>query len=87
VNGPGHWRQAERLISRPRLSDPENLIITPSPEVIALAQVHATLALTAATLGRGSLTPAGRHEWQTAIDPEYAAGQDTSPAGPAGGTA
>ena len=31
------------------MSDSENLIVTPSPEVIALAQVHATLALAAAT--------------------------------------
>jgi hypothetical protein len=77
VNGPGHWRQAERLISRPQMSDSENLIVTPSPEVIALAQVHATLALTAATLIRGSLslTLADWHEWLTAIDPEYAAEQ------------
>jgi hypothetical protein len=41
---------------------------------LARAQVHATLALTAATMTRVTpLTPADRHEWMKAIDPEYAA--------------
>jgi hypothetical protein len=44
--------------------------------MIARAQVHAALALTAATLIRSGLTPADRHEWMKAIDPEYAAEQD-----------
>ncbi len=45
------------------------------------AQVHATLALTAATLVRSGLTPADRHEWMKAIDPEHfePAEQDAPP--------
>ena len=42
---------------------------------LARAQVHATLALTAVTLAAciRSLTPADRHEWLKATDPDYAA--------------
>ena len=44
---------------------------------LARAQVHATLALTAAVIaGSVTLSPADRHEWMKAIDPDYAAGQD-----------
>jgi hypothetical protein len=41
--------------------------------MIALAQAHATLALTAAVIAGTALSPADRHEWQKAIDAEYAA--------------
>lgn len=87
MTGPGHFRHAENWLykaERPSArGGPET-----AESCAAIAQVHATLALTTATLVRGSLslTPADWHEWQAAIDPEYAAGQDTSPAGPAGGT-
>ena len=42
---------------------------------LARAQVHATLALTAATLVRSGLTPTDSHEWMKAIDDDYAAEQ------------
>lgn len=75
MNGPSHYREAERQIA------PETLIRCRPGSAefdahIAVAQVHATLALTAATMARNMpLMPAGRHEWQKAIDPEYAAEQ------------
>ena len=44
---------------------------------LARAQVHATLALTAAVITGTArkLQPADRHEWRKAIDPDYAAEQ------------
>jgi len=44
---------------------------------LARAQVHAVLALTAATVATyaAAMTPADRHEWRKAIDPDYAAEQ------------
>ena len=44
---------------------------------LARAQVHATLALTAAVIAASAhrLQPAHRHEWLKAIDPDYAAEQ------------
>ena len=51
MTGPEHYREAERLIST--TVEKDGLIGTPHPHVLALAQVHATLALAAATaLGR-----------------------------------
>jgi hypothetical protein len=43
--------------------------------MLARAIGHGLAALTAATMTRAGLTPADRHEWLTAIDPEYAAEQ------------
>jgi hypothetical protein len=40
VNGPAHFREAERLLAWK----------TPTSDVLARAQVHATLALAAATV-------------------------------------
>jgi hypothetical protein len=76
VNGPAHWREADLILT----GDPCEYGCPHSGcshelRMIARAQVHATLALTAATIGRGSLTLADRHEWQMAIDPDYAAEQ------------
>ena len=50
MNGPNHYKEAERLIHRAGGSDPEL-----ASQYLAEAQVHATLALAAATLhsGRG----------------------------------
>jgi len=44
---------------------------------LARAQVHATLALTAAVITGTAhrLQPADRHEWLKATDPDYAAEQ------------
>ena len=45
---------------------------------LARAQVHATLALTAAVIAGTAhrIMPAIRDEWLKAIDPDYADGQD-----------
>jgi len=43
---------------------------------LARAQVHATLALTAATLVRSGLAPADRLAWMEAIDPDWDDKQD-----------
>jgi hypothetical protein len=47
VNGPEHYAEAERLLALPDVGagdDPRD------PVIVAAAQVHATLALTAASL-------------------------------------
>jgi hypothetical protein len=76
VNGPQHFANAESDLEHAAHASDKGR----TDDVtywLGCAQVHATLALTAATIGRGSLsmTLAGRHEWQKAIDPEYAAEQ------------
>lgn len=76
MNGPGNFREAALiLVSDPCSYSCPHAGCAHEMAMIARAQVHATLALTAATLGRGSLTLADRHEWQMAIDPQYAAEQ------------
>lgn len=49
MNGPDHYLEAQRLIHRAGGSDPES-----ASQYLAEAQVHATLALAAATLHSGS---------------------------------
>lgn len=55
MNGPQHYREAERLIAAVTLDgthpDGSPFIRSDEPQTIALAQVHATLALAAATAG------------------------------------
>jgi hypothetical protein len=50
VTGPEHYREAERLLIG-RQDPYSKAIYTPSTDVIASAQVHATLALAAPALG------------------------------------
>jgi hypothetical protein len=74
VNGPEHYANAESdLDNAARASDKGR-----TDDVtywLGCAQAHATLALAAAVAGGADLKPADRHEWQKAIDPEYAAEQ------------
>lgn len=49
MNGPDHYREAERRISEARRGSPDYV-----PLLMAEAQVHATLALAAATLHSGN---------------------------------
>ena len=51
MNGPGHYLRAERLISNSYLADVDQDVVE---LILAEAQVHATLALAAATLHSGS---------------------------------
>jgi hypothetical protein len=78
VTGPEHFGHAGTWLFKAKHPDARSDAET-AGSCAAIAQVHATLALTAATIGRGSLTPADRHEWQTAIDPQHAAGQAAPP--------
>lgn len=74
MTGPEHYKHAENWLYKAEQPSARGGTET-AESCAAIAQVHAVLAFTAATIGRGSLTPADRHEWQTAIDPEYAAEQ------------
>ena len=53
MTGPEHYREAERLIAAVTMDsthpDGSPVIRSDEPETIALAQVHATLALAAST--------------------------------------
>jgi hypothetical protein len=55
MTGPEHYREAERLLN----------LITPQPDVIAVAQVHAALALAAAAVTE----PVDRDRWYEVIWP------------------
>jgi hypothetical protein len=66
MTGPGHYKEAERLMSlephqRTENGEPDN------PAILALmaeAQVHATLALAAAVVdGPAVMRPEDRDEW------------------------
>lgn len=78
MNGPQHWREADLILTGDADPCSYGCPHNGCPHEMAMltrAQVHATLALTAATMVRSGLTPADRHEWLKAIDPEYAAEQ------------
>jgi hypothetical protein len=86
MTGPEHYKQAEQLLGD--IARADGIIVIANPHALAAAQVHATLALAAATIAVTWLNPADRHEWQKAIDPEYdaavaaARAAATDPAGP-----
>jgi hypothetical protein len=77
VNGPANYREATAITEDARCDyGCPHTGCTHEMAYLLRALVHSVQALTVAVLGRGSLTLADRHEWQTAIDPEYAAEQD-----------
>lgn len=51
MNGPEHYREAERLLAEAAVEGAEGTHFV-RPENLTAAQVHATLALTAATAAR-----------------------------------
>lgn len=68
MNGPEHYAKAERLITPHVLEDAETLksfTHLPTAQDVALAQVHATLALAAATAmnGIGQMDEDDFREW------------------------
>ena len=72
MTGPEHYREAERLIKDAERIQHNHGPGCGSDEVIALAQVHATLALAAATAMQPSNYSTGRRElveWQDACWP------------------
>jgi hypothetical protein len=48
MTGPEHYREAERLLNEWGFSTARGATVAPPADVMALAQVHATLALAAA---------------------------------------
>ncbi len=79
MTGPEHYRRAERLMdSITRRGQGQGPVVEGGhPEVIAAAQVHATLALAAAT-ALGTAGPDSR-DWADVAGP----GQDRRPTRPA----
>ena len=64
MTGPDHYREAERLLQgRTDYYNGGQTVVDrpPTPENVALAQVHATLALVAATAETRHTTP--QQEW------------------------
>lgn len=73
MTGPEHYRRAEQLLAEAGHQGAEGVIWV-RPENLAAAQVHATLALTAATaLPPGGPGTASSGTWVTAV---HGLGQD-----------
>ena len=72
MNGPMNYREADALLENSCDYGCPHAGCQHEMAYLARAQVHATLALTAAALVRSGLTPADRNEWLKAIDPEHA---------------
>lgn len=60
-SGPRHYQQAERLLRDARYAKTE----TDRTKALQEAQVHATLALVAATLQGGQIAEKQLREWRT----------------------
>jgi hypothetical protein len=74
MNGPEHWREADLILTGESGSCEYGCPHSGCPHemrLIARAQAHGLLALAAAVIAGTALSPAGRHEWQKAINPEY----------------
>jgi hypothetical protein len=66
VTGPEHYAEAERLLG-PAMTSSGSFTLPKAPDVIATAQVHATLALAAAMVdGPMIMRPEDRDEWDRA---------------------
>lgn len=69
MTGPEHYRRAERLMRV--AADPEGLPAAQHAALVATAQVHATLALAAATFTGGgcgsSVDSTAAEQWREAI--------------------
>jgi hypothetical protein len=65
MTGPEHYREAERLLAPGGRRNPWGDVepVAPSEAAVARAQVHATLALAAATAINPSDYGMGRPEW------------------------
>ncbi len=68
MNGPRHYREAERLVQGYR----DGLVAKALPanpgDLLAIAQVHATLALAAAMASAFAVQGAAIEAWQEAIN-------------------
>jgi hypothetical protein len=64
MTGPEHYTEAERLIRGPYAND------TDAADSLAEAQVHATLALAAATASAGGMSGTAAQAWDKATGVE-----------------
>jgi hypothetical protein len=76
MNGPQNFREADLILTAdpcsygcPHTGCPHEMA------AIGRAIAHSLQANTAAVMTRSGLTPADRHEWLKATDPDYAAEQ------------
>lgn len=60
MSGPRHYQEAEELLSKAKHERNE----TTKASLLATAQVHATLALVAATVHTGQATKDQIHTWE-----------------------
>jgi hypothetical protein len=61
LTGPQNFHEAAQLLDKARHERNE----TERAQILATAQVHATLALVAATIHAGNLTKDEMHQWRT----------------------
>ncbi|WP_405391106.1 hypothetical protein OG596_26565 [Streptomyces sp. NBC_01102] len=80
MNGPEHYREAERLLVDTRHEGPDGVAYI-RPENIAAAQVHATLALAAAHAAPSSSDPWPSLETDPVVAYVYRAGWGMEPLG------
>jgi hypothetical protein len=73
MDGPQNYREAALLLENGCDYGCPHAGCAHEMAYLARAQVHATLAQTAAVIAAAIISPAHRHEWMKAIDPEYAA--------------
>jgi hypothetical protein len=70
MTGPEHYREAQLLLADPNYGEPKGI---GRSETIAAAQVHAMLALAAATALSGD-SPQDVQAWRDAVGPAAASG-------------
>lgn len=67
MDGPQHYREAERLLAGDQVQDHDHIThLGPGPTAVARAQVHATLALAAAFAELIDAEPAA--DWDAIIE-------------------
>jgi hypothetical protein len=68
MTGPEHYREAEKLLAAQYVPNSNVVHADADAEVIAMAQVHATLALAAATVSLPTdLGADDRDDWRTVL--------------------
>jgi hypothetical protein len=75
MTGPQHWAKAEEHLAAAAAIETDGYEDSMSAWHQRQAQAHATLALAATQVDGAVMSPADRHEWLKATDPDYAAEQ------------
>ena len=70
MTGPEHYKIAENLLNRVASDDTRRLSHESRVELAARAQVHATLAVAAATATSGRMVQKNSVAWDNAVQPE-----------------